>query len=323
MEIRHKFEELNDLIFKSKHILVVTHPKPDGDTLGSALAMLNLCLERGIETVGFCLDAVPRQYNYLPGTEHFTHDPKIFEQSFDLLMVFDASDLRFAGIADFVAKMKSKPVLVDFDHHYTNEQFGDVNIVDVTASSTAEVVYNFAKANHLDISQKTASCILTGILTDTGNFTNPGTTINCLEAAAELIRCGAKIHDVANHLVRNKPIHAMRLWGVILARLKYDHIHKIATTVIFADDLKNGLITNDNIEGISNFLNMFLDVEVIFVFKETDYGLIKGSLRTNTEADVAKIASALGGGGHKKAAGFAIKGKVQETQNRWIVVREK
>jgi phosphoesterase RecJ-like protein len=318
MDITFLHSAAHDALKKAKRVLIVSHPKPDGDTLGAASAMLNFCRKAGIPADAFCLDPVPEQYLYMPGTEEFGSDKGIFASTpHDVLAVFDAGDLRFAGIDGLIPTMPAKPFILNFDHHATNERFGDMNILDVKASSTAEVVYDFFRTNGIAIGKDEATCLLTGILTDTGGFSNPATTGSSLVAASDLLRRGAKIQDVANRLVRNKTIDALRLWGKALARLKYNQKLGAASTAVFASDL--GDIDDEHVEGISNFLNRFLDVKIVLVLKELPDGKVKGSFRTAEDLDVSLPAKLLGGGGHKKAAGFTIPGRIVETANGWKV----
>lgn len=319
MEISYIHRKAFDTLRTAKGVITVAHRKPDGDTLGSAVAMLNFCLGRKVPAIGFCVDAPPQQYWYMPGTEMFTADLSVFaDESYDTVAVFDAGDLRYAGI-DEAVKARDLTVL-NFDHHVTNERFGDLNIVDVKASSTAEVVYRFLTSQGARIDRNTATCLMTGILTDTGNFTNPATTSGSLSVASDLLRRGAKIQEVSRNLLRNKPLDALRLWGSVLSRLRFNEQLGMATTVVFHDDLARDGVDEEHVEGISNFLNTFLDAKVVMVLRELPEGKVKGSLRTADEIDVSAMAKAMGGGGHKKAAGFTIPGRIVEDAGEWRVL---
>lgn len=317
-DIRFLFRAAHDALTRANKVLIVAHKKPDGDTLGASAAMLNFCRRRDIAANAFCLDAPPPQYGYIPRVDEFTADPAVFGETYDVLAVFDSGDLRYAGVADLVAGMPAKPAVLNFDHHATNERYGDMNLLDTGASSTAEVVYEFFRAVGVEIDRDIATCLLTGILTDTSSFSNPGTTQGSLEAASELLRSGAKIQEVANKLMRNKSIPALRLWGQVLSRLKYNPTLGVASTAIFSGDLAD--IDGEHVEGISNFLNQFLDVAVVLVLTEQSGGKVKGSFRTAEDLDVSVPAKLLGGGGHRKAAGFTIPGRILETDQGWKIV---
>ncbi len=320
MDTRFLHRTAYDALTHASRVLIVSHPKPDGDTLGAASAMVNFCRTHNIPADVFCLDHIPEQYSYMPGTEEYTNDPSIFSsQPHDVLAVFDAGDLRYAGIAELITSMPTPPRIVNFDHHVTNERFGAVNVVDVKASSTAEVVYDFFRENGVEVSREMSICLLTGILTDTGVFSNAATTWTSLEAASDLLRRGAKIQEVSKKLIQNKTVPALRLWGTAFARLKHNREAGVASTAVFMKDLDEEQVDGEHADGISNFLNSVLDVKVVLVLKEMSGGFVKGSYRTTGDTDVSALAKALGGGGHKKAAGFTVAGRIVETALGWVV----
>ncbi|MEY4723303.1 MAG: hypothetical protein RLZZ324_816 [Candidatus Parcubacteria bacterium] len=323
MDISFIHRSAHDAITHAKRVLIVSHPSPDGDTLGAACAMLAFCRAHGIPADAWCKDEVPPQYAFMARTEEFGCDPAVFtREAHDVLCVFDAGDLRYAGIDALIPLMPERPRIINFDHHSTNEKFGDINVLDVTASSTAEVVYDFLGENDEEVSYEASVCLLTGILTDTGIFSNAATTWTSLGAASALLRRGAKIEEVAKHLMRNKPIAALRLWGTVLARLKHDAATGMASTALFRKEIAESGVEDEHVEGLSNFLNMFLDVKALLVLKELPNGLVKGSYRTIApDVDVAALALAYGGGGHKKAAGFTIAGAITEGERGWTVTR--
>lgn len=271
----------------------------------------------------FCQDAPPPQYMYMRGTEKYTTNPAVFNGDHDVLVVMDCSDLRYAGVHEYVAKMtvpssKHRPILINLDHHATNEMYGDLNIVDAKASSACELTHRFFEAVDIEVNQEMATCLLTGIITDTGHFSNPATTRSSLESASRLLQRGARLHDIGRNLQRNKSVDSLRLWGSVLSRLKFNEKLGVASTVIFSRDLSDG-ITEEHVEGVSNFLNQFLDAKVIMVLREMSDGQVRGSLRSVEHVDVSQIAELMGGGGHKKAAGFAVPGKIVEDAEGWRV----
>lgn len=318
MDIRFLHRGAHDALSGAKRVLAVSHKKPDGDTLGSTAAFLNYCRGRGIAVTAFCLDQPPEQYSFLPDIERFTSDRLVFQdRAIDTLVVFDSGDLRYAGVADLVAGMPRRPRMVIFDHHATNERYGDINVVDPAASSTAEVIYDFLLAGGVDLDAGMATCLLTGIFTDTDSFTNPATSEKALRTASHLIRCGANIQTISARLTHNKSLPSLRLWGQVFSRLKFDETLAVASTAVFAEDCRG--VGDDQIEGVANFLNNFLDAKVVLVLKELPGGQVKGSFRTAEAIDVSVVAKALGGGGHRKAAGFTIPGRIVETVSGWRV----
>lgn len=300
--------------------ILVAHKKPDGDTLGGMMAVYNWLRDQGREAYAFCVDAPPEAYGYFPRIKDVLTNHEIFEDELvDMVCVFDAGDLPYAGIAELVAGMPNKPFIADFDHHVTNTLFGDGNLVISDASSTAEVVHGFFVANGVEVSRQMATCLMTGLLTDTSNFSNPATTVKSLEIASELLLKGVSIKDITKRLMRNKPIEALRLWGAALERLRWDPKKSTATTALTLQDLKDHPIDEEHLEGLSNFLNHLLKAEVVLVLKELPGGKVKGSYRSASDADVAELAKTYGGGGHRKAAGFTVAGKIVEGEEGWGV----
>lgn len=318
MEFDFLFRSAHDILKRAKSVLLVAHRKPDGDAIGSTAAVVNWCEREGIEVTPFCADPVPKQYMYMRGAERYTTDPAEFYRGHDVVAVFDSGDLRHAGVAEHMSGMRHSPVVINFDHHVTNELYGDINIVDPKASSAAEIAFRFFRHVGARIDQEMATCLLTGIVTDTGNFSNPATTRSSMEAASHLLRRGARLHDISRNLQRNKSVGALRLWGAVLSRLKFNDKLGVASTVIFADDLENGA-DNEQVEGVSNFLSACLDAKVIMVLKEISDGTVRGSLRSADDVDVSELAKVMGGGGHRKAAGFSVSGRIVETEDGWRV----
>ncbi len=316
-DLRFQFQAARQELVRARKALVVCHRRPDGDALGSSAAILNFLKALGIDGIGFCVDPVPDQYGYLPGVEWFTADPAVFDdRSFDLMVVCDTGDLKHAGVAEIVAVAPRRRIVV-FDHHQTNERYGDVNVVDPQASSCAEVIYRFFSEIGADIGGELATCLLAGIFTDTDSFSNPATSDAALEAASDLLRRGANFQAVTARFVRDKSVGTLRLWGRILSRLKHHEELGIASTAVFAADG----VEAAQIDGIANFLSAFLDAKVVLVLKEMSGGLVKGSFRTVENIDVSAVCKALGGGGHGKAAGFSVPGRICEGEDCWKIER--
>ena len=307
-------------MLKAKRPILVAHRKPDGDTLGGMMAVFNHLISIGKDPRAFCVDEPATAYSYFPRIRQVSNSPEVFnDPEADMVCVFDAGDLKFAGIDTYVASMAKKPVIINFDHHVTNMRFGDHNLVITDASSTAEVIHLFLTSNGLECDKDSAICLMTGLLTDTSNFSNPGTTVKSLEVASDLLMKGASIRDITMRLMKNKPSGALKLWGLALERLRWDPVRRMATTALFLTDFADFPVEDEHVEGLSNFLNHHLQVDVILVLKEVVGGKVKGSFRSGDSTDVAEMAKFYGGGGHKKAAGFTADGKIAETPTGWMV----
>jgi phosphoesterase RecJ-like protein len=258
----------------------------------------------------------------MPCISRFTSDPSVFADA-DVVVILDSGDLRFVAIEPILAGLPKKPLLLDVDHHAVNERFGDVNAIVTSAASTTEVVFMILRSMNLPITPSIATCLLVGIVTDTMMFFNPATTASSLQVAAELERLGGDMKLVSRLVSKNRNMGSLILWGKALERLKWDASRSHVSTAIMAHELNDLPPGDDAVDGLSNFLNNNLSAKTVMVLRELGDGLVKGSLRTAcNDVNVGEIAVKYGGGGHRKAAGFAVKGKIVEKDNEWTVERE-
>ena len=309
-------QQVTDLIDRAEHILLMTDERIDGDTMGSTLGLFHVLTTMGKRVDVFSPKPLPKTFEYLPNVNIIRRDDEVLKQpSIDLAIVCDCSD--GAYLPPVIAKMTHKPALVSFDHHRTNPRYGTVNIIEPNAASTADVVWRFIKAAGYPMTAEAAQCLLTGVITDTQAFFTTSTTNDAVEAAAELTKLGANLHDIVRHNFVNKSPTSLKLWGIALERLFVDETFGGIATAITQKDITDHSATSEDIEGISNFLNAMLDEthDVVIVYRETDDGAVKGSARARTK-NVAEIAEKLyGGGGHRLAAGFKVKNARLKMEN--------
>ena len=317
-----------DAIEQSQHIMLVQHQKPDGDTAGSSLGMSHYLDAIGKPHTVFCIDPLPESLHFLPGREKVVNDeyhwsPDVAQ--FDLVMVFDGGDLGYVGVKDYIDTLRAAEhpfKIVNIDHHATNTNYGDINLVVRNGSSTCEIVSGLLQWRGA-LSKKASECLLTGLITDTGHFMNLATTGSSVDAAADLLKRGVNLPDLSKRTMNNRSLATLRMWGKALERLQQTP-YGLVYTVLTQEDL--AAAEADGSEGMSNFLNSLdqeTEAKVILVLTQKDETTIKGSFRTTRpEIDVSKLAQAFGGGGHKKAAGFAITGKlVQKKDGSWMIAR--
>jgi len=305
-------------LLRAKSIVTVSHRRPDADTIGSALALAAALTAAGKPVRCFCADRPPSSLEFLPAIGSFTSDPGAFIGA-DLVAVLDSGDLRFTAAEPCIAAMPSRPLILNVDHHAVNERFGDVNAVIPSAASATEVVLRIIKAMSLAVTPDIATCLLVGIVADTMMFFNPATTASSLQVAAELERLGGDMKAVSRLISKNRSVGSLVLWGKALERLKWDEQRSHVSTAVMEHELA-AQPGDDPTDGLSNFLNNNLSARTVLVLKELGNGMVKGSLRTaNEDVDVSEMAARYGGGGHRKAAGFAIKGKIVEKDKEWTV----
>lgn len=311
----NEFRQFKDRLDKAKKILLVVHKKPDGDTLGSACALGGYLKKLGTDFKIFSASPMPTDFEFLPFAGYVTGEKNAWSEELDLLIILDSSNLKYAGVDEEISQLNHKPFLINIDHHASNSLFGDLNIVKTDAASTTEIIYSFFRDLHIPLDADVATCLLNGMMTDTMTFHNAATTASVIEASSRLLAHGAKFRDISRHIFFNKNLAVLKLWGKALANLSADNPWNIAVTFITQDDLNEAGLEENESTGLANFLNT-LDARAVMVLTEQSDGTLKGSLRTTREnVDVMSLAKFFGGGGHKKAAGFTIKGKIEKTAN--------
>lgn len=308
------------LLRSAERVLVVGDGKPDGDSLGSSTALYQWLKDQGKTTRLFCATPTPSHFRFLDAIHELTTDVAVFDEPWDIIVTLDASDIVHCGISELVPRAKNassgRPTLVVIDHHATNKRFGDLHLLDTTACSTCEVVYRFLTSQNARIHSGIATSLLTGICTDTSHFSNAATNATGVQIAGELCSRGARLSDLLNHLLQNKTVPSLRLWGLGLARLQERAAYDMVITGFLTEDLKDVPKAEEAIEGVANFLNAVCSgADTICVLRDLGDGKVKGSLRS-INRDISKLAQALGGGGHKKAAGFTVPGRLVETGGR-------
>lgn len=305
-----------DALQTAKRVLVIGDGKPDGDSMGSSTALYGWLKREGKETKLFMAVPTPKNFLFLDHVHDFTTDPAVFDEDWDVVVSLDASAPGAGGFADLQPRLKPGHVFINVDHHVTNTKFGHLNIVMVEASSTCEVMYRFFEENNLLLDDRIATSLLTGLCTDTSHFSNAATNSKGIEAAAVCASSGARHADILRYLVQNKTVSALKLWGLALERLIFNPEYDAAVTYFTRADLEGIPGADEAVEGVSNFLNATCGgADAVLVLREKPDGTIKGSMRSLTR-DISGFCKALGGGGHKKAAGFTIKGKIDTEGGR-------
>lgn len=304
------FLELLAQLKTAKRVLLVSDGRPDGDSIGATTATYQWLRRDYPETklAFFCQESIPPSLFCLNEVIAATTEPLLFNESWDLIIMHDAADLLHGGVEPYLPNTPKGYILVDIDHHNTNQRYGQINIVQTDACSTTEVLYRCFTQNNITIDEGMATSLLAGFLTDTQSFGNGGTTSTSLSAAAHLIRLGGRYNDVFKS-VTHQSLESFHLYGKALSRLRKHPEFDLSITYFLAEDYDQ-VQDEEATNGLSNFLNTTCgETEAILVLKETKDGFIKGSCRS-TKRDISKFCKLFGGGGHKKASGFAIPGRI-------------
>ncbi|MFA6447081.1 MAG: bifunctional oligoribonuclease/PAP phosphatase NrnA [Patescibacteria group bacterium] len=313
MAQKHELTSLHKALKDKQRVLLIAHKSPDGDAMGATAAFYQWLKREGKEPVLFCATQPEKQFSYLENFYEYSSDPAVFDAIFDAVIVFDSGSLPYAGVDAFMPRLKHAPLIVDFDHHAVNTKYGDINIIDPSATSTSELCGQFFESNEIFIDPIMATALLTGIFWDTNYFSNSATTTGSMDMGGRLISAGARFSDIGNHVLKDKNIPLLKMWGLALSRLKKNATYDVASTYIYDKDIKNLGLEAFGKDVLINFINAVCGgAGTIMVLHDLENGTIKGSLRSINK-DVAKFAEFFGGGGHKRAAGFSLKGKIVET----------
>ncbi len=312
------FDAALALLNKAQSILFTTHERTDGDDLGSVLALAQYCHVKNKDVSLVIKGGVPEGLSYLPFS--YRVQESMPAKKFDLLVVSGCSKIERTGMTEII--QSGIPVL-NVDHHPDNTSYGDVNVVQPAKSAVAEVVFDMFTHYKWRISADIATCLLTGIFTDTGSFMHSNTQESTLRAAAELMRRGARVTKVAKHTYKGKNVEGLKAWGRALENAYYDSKQKIIYTVMTDEDLND--LNNpplDYFEGLVETLNKVPEAKFAMFLKQ-DGSVIKGSLRSDPHKgiDVKQIAHMLGGGGHMWASGFSVAGKLErDSRGKWQII---
>lgn len=320
METQQTIKKINSLISESTNILLISHRNPDGDTLGSCLALAHYLENSDKKIELYCQDKPAEFFSFLPRFELLKTEPEPDFKNYDLIIACDCADIAQTGTnPDAWPGLKTQ--VVNFDHHLTNTKFGTFNLIMPEAASTTAVLYHFFSSNGINLDRTIATCLLTGLVTDTGNFSNPGTNHDALEVASRLVAKGAQIRYINHYIIKNKSIPVLKLWSRIFLRLRKNQELDLAWTVITKKDKQDCGVDDLATEGISNIFNELADSSFSLVLEEIQGGFIKGSLRTTTNhINVSEFAKIMGGGGHRRAAGFRVKGILVSSNAGWSII---
>ena len=285
-------------------VAVLAHVNPEGDAIGSTLAATLALRDAGKRTAAFNADPVPPGLRHLPGVGELRCElPR--DETFACYLVLDTSDLgRTGGLLD---RRGPETVVLNVDHHAGNTRFGDANWVEPEASSAGEMVYRLLRETGLPISGGAAANLYAAILTDTGGFQYRNTTAESLRVAAELVRAGAVPEEIARGLTANRELGEWRLLSEVLAGLRLAAGGRVAWIEITAAARQRAGVGLEVTEDFIQYPRNLAGVQIAVVFKEIAANEVRVSLRSSGSVDVARLASAFGGGGHRNAAGCTIR----------------
>jgi phosphoesterase RecJ-like protein len=306
--------EVIKLILSCNKFLVLSHTHPDGDSIGSQLAFASVLRELGKDVLVANQDPIPDKYLFLSGADCVvTSIPT--DYTCDALIVLDTASLKRLG--SIVDRLPVKDVVVvNIDHHISNDQFGHIVFVRPERSSTSEIVFELIKAMDVPLTPERAEQLYTGIVTDTGSFRHPNTTFDTFFTGASLVKSGADPSRIASALYSANSVSRMRLLGLVLSSI--DVVQDVCCLTLTREMVRLSGASMDESEDFVDFPLSLKGVSVGLLFREQGDGQIRISFRAKQEMDVDEIARVFGGGGHESAAGCVISGELEDVKKKVV-----
>ncbi|MGA3345606.1 MAG: bifunctional oligoribonuclease/PAP phosphatase NrnA [Terracidiphilus sp.] len=303
----NRIEAILDRLGRGERFLVCSHMRPDGDAVGSMLAVGMLLKQLGKRADLVTADRIPRVHRGLPGVEEIRIAERV-EGEYDAAILLECDGLERTRLLGL-----KRLFLINIDHHATGREYADLNWIDRGAASVGELVYRLAKAAGVTVTPEMATCLYTTLLTDTGGFCYGSTQASTFGLAQELVLAGADPIRIAHNVYFSTPTSKLLLLGAALGNLK--HEDRLAWLWVTLEDMARTYATEDDCEGIVNFALCASGVEAAVFLREMPDQRIQLSLRSKGRVNVAGIAERLGGGGHESAAGCTLLGPLERALN--------
>ena len=304
-------DEILKEIKEAEKIVILTHESPDGDAIGSALAMKLMLKQMGKES-DVIMAEYSRLYNFLPSVNEIKTDSEIL--NYDLAIAVDSATLKRLSKKEYFENAKKTIVI---DHHGSNEMYGDLNYVNPVSPACCEILAGIFEYFEMEVNKDIGTCIMTGIITDTGGFRHSGTNSETFEFTAELIRKGVDIPDIYKRTLRTKTKANFELTKRVIDRMEILEDGRVTFTYINSEDeTEVGAEPGDH-EGLVDIGRDIEGVEVsVFIRQKDNENAYKISLRSGEYVNVSDICLLFGGGGHPRAAGALIQGDVQQVKEK-------
>ena len=308
------FAEIGRVFREYKKFAVLSHVRPDGDALGSQLALGLSLKQLGKDIRIWNEDGMLEKYSFLPCAELLTKPPPAAED-FDVVIALDTAIQNRLGTS--LESIRSTKLWINIDHHPSNPRYGDLVYIDANAPATGQILFELIKSQELPIDIQIAENLYVAISTDTGSFQYPNTSARTFEIAAELVRAGVEVGGVSQQLYENYPRRRIELLRELLRTLRFEAGGRIASfTLSLKTAAELGVLPEDN-EGLIDHVRAIRGVIVAIFFEELPDGKVRVSMRSKSnKIDVCAICQKFGGGGHTLAAGARIRGTLSEVEQR-------
>jgi len=299
-----QLENVLQSIEQRRTLLLTSHARPDGDAIGSALALSEVLRRLGKSVEVVFSDPLPVIYQPLPFSDRIVHASTV-NGSYEAAIILECDSLQRTRVQGL-----EKQFLINIDHHSTARPFANVNWIDPSACATAEMIFRLAQAARVRISPEIATCLYTAVLTDTGAFCYSPTNARTFDLARRLVEHGADPARIAQNVYFSNPTSKMRLLGAALSSLHREQA--LAWMRVTHQDMDRCGALEEDCEGLVNYALSIAGVEVALFFREIADGRIRVSIRSKGAVNVAAIAEKFGGGGHECASGFSLRGPFSE-----------
>ncbi len=312
------FAEIGRALREHQRFVVISHVRPDGDALGSEIAMAHSLRQIGKEAKAWNEDGMLEKYRFLAGAEILSVPPGEPED-FDVAIALDTATQNRLGTS--AQAVRSARLWINIDHHPSNPRYGDLVYIDPTAPATGQILFELLTAEQFPIDRVIAENLYAAISTDTGSFQYPNTTARTLDIGAELVRRGVNIGRLSQQLYESYPRRRLELLRALLETMRFDADGRIASfSLSLKTAAKLGVLPEDN-EGLIDHLRAVQGVVVAIFFEELNDGKVRVSMRSKSDAaDVCAICQKFKGGGHKLAAGARVPGTLAEVEE--LILKE-
>jgi len=310
------FQSIAEAIHAAETIAILSHMRPDGDAIGSQLALMLSLRQLGKQVVAWNENGLPDSFRFLRYSELVTMPPPPAEaRIFDLAIALDTATRQRLGTT--LNAIRSAGYWINIDHHASNPGYGDLNYIDSSAPATGQIIYEFLQSQALPLTQETADALYVAISTDTGSFRYPNTRARTFEIAAHLISAGVNPGELARHLYDSYPKRRILLLGELLRNARFDAEDRVASLSLTRETKDRYQVKPEDIDGLIDSIRAVDTVAVAIFFEELKDGRIRISMRSKDDRiDVSRLCAEFGGGGHALAAGARARGSLGEVSAR-------
>jgi phosphoesterase RecJ-like protein len=305
--------QIREAILSRQRFLITSHARPDGDSIGSQLAMAFAldALGKSVRIVN--ADSAPEHYQEFPGMERIEIAPRVDHPDVDAVIVMECSDLSRTGVAGLEGQF-----IINVDHHAGNRMYGAINWYDLSAAACGEMVFDVIASLGVPLTPEIATHIYLAILTDTGSFHHSNITPRTFEICRQCVDAGVNPAVMARRVFDSNSFGKLKLIGALLDDMELVDEGRLAVLHLDEEMLRETGSTHNDTEGLINLPLTAREIQAVVFFKIGADGVVRVSMRSKYDVDVRQVAAAYGGGGHKNAAGFTASGKVADVKDEII-----